>query len=469
MEIEKKLLQLKKSINNSKDTQNKNSNFINTRVWTQKRSVYNKHLGFEATRNMKFIEHQNSLFDEISKYIYRTKYKIRNKNKQKQQQENETVITHPKLDEKILISQKSAKIIKGVYGKIDKLNEKEKELYKTNALSLKKASSQYFRTSRPKTAMIEIKHNNKVRPISASTYYTSKIINNNNNKSSKKIKLKLNNKNNEKPIKITNEEKLLDLRNLDLFRFYKERKNISYLKRLNDIYRSELHKAFNAYSSLGHLKDMNTIQLDDITVRKEIQDFKKIINKRISDRCQGKYFKKEFEKFLKTHKKDNEIKNKSTDQKNSKENKISKGKFRLRLSYSSKNLYNPKLQKYSKDNKTIKKKKDLNKNETIQQEKEILHDVLDKIYHTMDVGSIEDFIDADQKEPRMKNNKNKMAENFRKFFPNFEEIEESMRKIGDNNKGIDFNQTSKSQLELQECMQQTQNSIKKNNEEVKVN
>ena len=25
----------------------------------------------------------------------------------------------------------------------------------------------------------------------------------------------------------------------------------------------------------------------------------------------------------------------------------------------------------------------------------------------MDVGSIEDFIDADQKEPRMKNNKNK--------------------------------------------------------------
>ena len=478
MEIEKKLLQLKKSINNSKDTKNKKSNFINTRVWTQKRSVYNKHLGFEATRNMKFIEHQNSLFDEISKYIYRTKYKNRNKHIRQKQLEDQAIIKHPKCNEEIIISQKSAKIIKGVYGKIDKLNEKEKELHKTNALSLQKTSSQYFRTSRPKTATIETKQNPKARPVSASTYYSSKIINNNN---SKKIKYKINNKNNvynkEKPIKISNEQKLLDLRNLDLLKFYKERKNISYLKRLNDIYRSELHKAFNVYSSLRHLKDMNNIQLDDISVRQDIQDFKKTINKRISDRCKGKYFKKQYEKFLKMNKINAKIKNKSCDHKHNDStelnNKLSIGKFKLRVNYSSKNLYNPKLPKDFKDSKIIKKKKNLSQNAIIQQENEILHDVLDKIYHTMDVGSIEDFIDADQKVLRVKgqDHKIKMAQNFKKFFPNFEEIEESMKKIGDNenNKGVGLKQNTKSQLELQECMQNTQNSIKKNNEEVKVN
>ena len=61
-----------------------------------------------------------------------------------------------------------------------------KELQKYNGQSLKHASSQYYRTSRPKSAIVpEQKIYKQTRPVSASTCYESKMAERNNHRNYK--------------------------------------------------------------------------------------------------------------------------------------------------------------------------------------------------------------------------------------------------------------------------------------------
>ena len=375
-EIERKIKKLKDDLNNNKKSSLKR-NLIN-RIWTQKTKAYIRNIVFDINKDMKYIEKARLLLNELNNINLGSKKHYEYKNNKAEQK--------PIKVYKGLTSEKSARILKSAYNKINKMKAKSKELQKYNGSSLKHASSQYYRTSRPKSAIVpEQKIYKQTRPISASTCYDSKMVELNNNRNFKsktifnsnnrtfrdgykvkKEKLKLN--------KNSDEQKLMDLRYINLDKMYKENnKRAVNLGRLNDIYRLQLNKNLGLFSPFRHLKDMKHIQIEDINVRKEMQDIKKELDEKIDERSKGLFFKREYEKYILKNK-NNLIKSKSNKSMNDSINKSKKvaGSFRLRANYSSKNLFDPKIHNIFQDNLNKKKNKEFSEKERLEKKKESL-------------------------------------------------------------------------------------------------
>ena len=428
-EIERKIKKLKDDLNNNKKSSLKR-NLIN-RIWTQKTKAYIRNIVFDINKDMKYIEKARLLLNELNNINLGSKKHYEFKNNKAEQ--------NPIKVYKGLTSEKSARILKSAYNKINKMKLKSKELQKYNGLSLKHASSQYYRTSRPKSAIVpEQKVYKQIRPISASTCYDSKVVEINNNKNYKsktiinsnnrtfrdgykvkKEKLKLN--------KNSDEQKLMDLRYINLDKMYKENnKRAVNLGRLNDIYRLQLNKNLGLFSPSRHLKDMKHIQIGDINVRKEMQDIKKELDEKIDERFKGLYFKREYEKYiLKNHK----LKSSNTTKNINSRNKNSPvSNFRLRANYSSKNLYNPKIRKTFKENLNEEQLKKISIKEKIEKKRENLKELLNKLGETLEVESIHKFIN-DRNVDKRKSIRNDLMEMQKEYFPKLDEVNKDIKEI----------------------------------------
>jgi hypothetical protein len=255
--------------------------------------------------------------------------------------------------------------------------------------------------------------------------YKSKTIINSNNRTFrdgykvKKEKLKLN--------KNSDEQKLMDLRYINLDKMYKENnKRAVNLGRLNDIYRLQLNKNLGLFSPSRHLKDMKHIQIEDINVRKEMQDIKKELDEKIYERNKGLFFKREYEKYIsKNHilKSSNTTKNIHNRSKNS---PISN--FRLRANYSSKNLYNPKIRKTFKENLKEEQMKKISIKEKIEKKRENLKELLNKLGDTLEVEPIHKFIN-DKNVTKRKSIKNDLIKMQKEYFPMLDEVNKDIKEI----------------------------------------
>ena len=430
-EIERKIKKLKDDLNNNKKSSLKRTLIKDNRIWTQKTKAYINNIVFDINKHIKYIEKARLLLNELNNINLGSKKHYELKNNKAEQK--------PIKIYRGLTSEKSARILKSAYNKINKMKVKSKELQKYNGLSLKHASSQYYRTSRPKSAIVpEQKVYKQKRPISASTCYDSKMaeLNNNRNYKSKTIinsnnrtfrdgykvkkeKLKLN--------KNSDEQKLMDLRYINLDKMYKENnKRAVNLGRLNDIYRLQLNKNLGLFSPSRHLKDMKHIQIEDINVRKEMQDIKKELDEKIYERNKGLFFKREYEKYIsKNHilKSSNTTKNIHNRSKNS---PISN--FRLRANYSSKNLYNPKIRKTSKENLKEEQMKKISIKEKIEKKRENLKELLNKLGDTLEVEPIHKFIN-DKNVTKRKSIKNDLIKMQKEYFPMLDEVNKDIKEI----------------------------------------
>lgn len=428
-EIERKIKKLKDDLNNNKKSSLKR-NLIN-RIWTQKTKAYIRNIVFDINKDMKYIEKARLLLNELNNINLGSKKHYEYKNNKAEQK--------PIKVYKGLTSEKSARILKSAYNKINKMKAKSKELQKYNGSSLKHASSQYYRTSRPKSAIVpEQKIYKQTRPISASTCYDSKMVELNNNRNFKsktiinsnnrtfrdgykvkKEKLKLN--------KNSDEQKLMDLRYINLDKMYKENnKRAVNLGRLNDIYRLQLNKNLGLFSPSRHLKDMKHIQIEDINVRKEMQDIKKELDEKIDERSKGLFFKREYEKYIsKNHilKSSNTTKNIHNRIKN---NPISN--FKLRTNYSSKNLYNPKIRKTFKENLNNEQMKKISIKEKIEKKRENLKDILNKLGETLEVEAIHKFIN-DKNVTKRKSIRDDLMKMQKEYFPKLDEVNKEIKEV----------------------------------------
>jgi hypothetical protein len=354
-----------------------------------------------------------------------------------------------------LISERYSSIIKNIYNKINKLNEKSKELQKFNGLGLQHTSSQYYRSSRPKSANTpKEKIFQKMRPASASTCFESKMMGLNTTKNKMNIRNNLNflklkkEKNKYKTLnsshrtfrdgykikkgkfnfnKVDNEKKLMDLRFTNLDKMYKENNKRSInLARLNDVYRMELNKNLNMYSPKRHLKDMKQIQLEEMDIRQEMFYINRQIDERINERCQGLFFKREYEKYIsKNHilKSSNTTKNIHNRIKN---NPISN--FKLRTNYSSKNLYNPKIRKTFKENLNNEQMKKISIKEKIEKKRENLKDILNKLGETLEVEAIHKFIN-DKNVTKRKSIRDDLMKMQKEYFPKLDEVNKEIKEV----------------------------------------
>ena len=430
-EIERKIKKLKDDLNNNKKSSLKRNFIKDNRIWTQKTKAYISNIVFDINRDMKYIEKARLLLNELNNINLGSKKHYEFKNNKDEQK--------PVKVYRGLTSEKSARILKSAYNKINKMKAKSKELQKYNGASLKHASSQYYRTSRPKSAIVpEQKVYKQTRPISASTCYDSKMVelNNNRNYKSKTIinssnrtfrdgykvkkeKLKLN--------KNSDEQKLTDLRHINLDKMYKENnKRAVNLGRLNDIYRLQLNKNLGLFSPSQHLKDMKHIQIEDINVRKEMQDIKNELDEKIDERCKGLFFKREYEKYISK----NNILKSSTTTKNihnrSKNSSVSN--FRLRTNYSSKNLYNPKIRKTFKENLNDEQLKKISIKEKIEKKRENLKELLNKLGETLEVEPIHKFIN-DKNVTKRKTIRNDLMKMQKEYFPMLDEVNKDIKEV----------------------------------------
>lgn len=166
-----------------------------------------------------------------------------------------------------------------------KMNTKENTNFNTSA-KRKNISSAFNRNKKAKTIL---SYNKNKLPLKSS------------------LNFKLNNPSN--LLEDKGEEKFRNLINIDVPKLYatNKRKHLN-LSRLNDIYRVQMNKTFGKYDIEKHLKELNKIQRDDMSVRKDMEKIKKKLNQKIDDRCQGLFYKKEYLKLKEENEKINRAK-----------------------------------------------------------------------------------------------------------------------------------------------------------------
>jgi hypothetical protein len=455
LEIEKNLVKLKDNLNNKKKSSAKKPLIKDNRIWTQKSKVYISNIIFDINRDIKFINKAKLLLNEIEDINIDDNNNIKKLLEKKLQKKKQK----PMKVYKGLISERYSSIIKNIYNKINKLNEKSKELQKFNGLGLQHTSSQYYRSSRPKSANTpKEKIFQKMRPASASTCFESKMMGLNTTKNKMNIRNNLNflklkkEKNKYKTLnsshrtfrdgykikkgkfnfnKVDNEKKLMDLRFTNLDKMYKENNKRSInLARLNDVYRMELNKNLNMYSPKRHLKDMKQIQLEEMDIRQEMFDINRQIDERINERCQGLFFKREYEKYILKNK-NNLIKSKSNKSMNDSINKSKKvaGSFRLRANYSSKNLFDPKIHNIFQDNLNKKKNKEFSEKERLEKKKESLKNILDQLGSTLDIEPVHKYIIDESKTNRIVSKKKELFEKQKEYFPVLDEVKQKIDEV----------------------------------------
>ena len=467
----------------------KSAQLLNKRIWAQKRNLKGLDL-------FKELDKKSAICDKAYELLFDhdddSKNNLDDKNDSKKNKKKSLYSQH--------ISKNCERLLTIVYSKIDFMKDETKELNKLNTISFQKASKNYFRSNRPKSSSIPHNNNNKKnnkRVQTASTNYFSqtsvnfnsknknlknsmnntikdlntsisnynksriitgcttdnneclKILNKYNNKSFNSFRNKsLLNKNNKiqkknnfniKDIFADNEEeKFRKLQDIDIQKLYKtnKKKNVN-LARLNDNYRLQINKSFGKYKAENHLKELNKIQLNDMSVREDMENVKSKLNERISDRCTGVFYKKEYEKLRKFNKTQENITIFSDNNFNfpdkipfhilinskSEKTKIFPNGFKIRALYE--------FQKNKNKKKSTKKVKSENKHSgtnSFSKELLLVENTLRKLKNTLDVEPIIKYIDNVKNENTIKNG-NLFSERRKTYFPCFNETNKYLNKM----------------------------------------
>lgn len=230
------------------------------------------------------------------------------------------------------------------------------------------------------------------------------------------------------------EEKLKGLKEIDVNHLYKtnKKKNMN-LNRLNNNYRVQINKSFGKYKADNHLKDLNKIQLDDMSVRKDMEDIKFKINEKINDCCTGKFYKKEYEKLKNAYKeKSKDIFNKNIEDfpekisfhilltsNNDEKVKINPNGYKIRA------MYDFHKKKLLNKNKKLKVNEGNNLgNLMFTKELSIFENVLKKLDNCLDLESVRKYID----EAKYCNDEKILIQKQRTYFPCFSDAKKLLIK-----------------------------------------
>jgi hypothetical protein len=239
------------------------------------------------------------------------------------------------------------------------------------------------------------------------------------------------------------EEKFRNLINIDVPKLYatNKRKRLN-LSRLNDIYRVQMNKTFGKYDIEKHLKELNKIQRDDMSVRKDMENIKKKINQKIDDRCQGLYYKKEYLKLKEANEKLNKARSKEKKpfpvqipfnilfrDKNKQKVKVFPNGYKIRAFYDY--CVNCEKVQKAKNEKLLKFGADLLFSHLHLRDFELLNNELDEIFNVLEVDPIVKYIENFKNEKPNKD-KDELNERINNYFPVLIETEKKIQKFEQN-------------------------------------
>ena len=237
------------------------------------------------------------------------------------------------------------------------------------------------------------------------------------------------------------EEKYRNLIKIDIPRLYSlNKKRHLNLSRLNNEYRFQMNKSLHHYNPENHLKELNKIQRDNISVRQSMEDIKKKINQKINDRCKGLYFKKEYLKLKEENekeKKENPSTKKSfpeqipfnilfKDKNGKRKIKIFPNGYKIRAFYDYCTNYD-KMQK-SKENEFLELGTNLLFGHFQNRDYDLFYNSLDQLFNSLEIEPIMKYIDKFKSEKATKD-KNILNERIKSFFPALTESEKKIQKI----------------------------------------
>ena len=438
-DLEKKITTLEENLNNNKKSEFGKEILNKNRVWKQKIPGYYNNIILDINRYLQKIKQSNSLLD-----VKRDKKNNkRNINKFEEiKKSNSDIKPEIKIPKKQ--PEKFSKYIKNIYNKLKEIKNGSKEIILKDNKSLKNLSINISRTPMAKI-LVENKKEKKIRPTSASTYYDSKLFDLNFNKTSRNRKIK--NKQwsyisfrQGSKIKLaeTKNKILEDLKHVNLNKIIKRNEKKGNIEKLNDIYRLKINREIKKYTPKGHLKDIKEIQIEDVNMRKTINDINDRIKKRIKIRCGGYYFKKKYEKYISKKKSDKLIlDSKSTDSFKSIDNK----NILKRRSFSTRNTSNQKLFLKKEDNTTDKV--------NFAQKKESLKNILDLLRTSLDIEPIHSYIND---KARFRNrHRNELNKDKEKYFSQFGIINKKFKElIGEKGKELEIEKNMENIIKAKE-------------------
>lgn len=422
-DIEKRIKQLRTKLNNKSQKKNK---FIDNRVWTQKTNNYVPNLISVADNKKKEIEKGNLKLREQNQKT-RKDTPLANKSSSIEEKNDEKT--------KVQISNYFENLLNYVENNLNQIKDRVNDLSNFNGIYLQKSASNFYKTSKPRTINYSFSQSQKFfaeRPLNSPFQEKNNVFCTNNSKTKAKIN-DLPQKKNPKYSRCFSGKDFSEgiISNLNKIHNSKNSKLINY-NRLHELYRVQINRELRAYKPLEHLKDMLKIQNDDMEVRQKIQDIKKEIDKKVELRCKGKYFKKEYDNFIKKNKssKDNNMKflydNMCFFEHKEEKMKRPLSSFKLRKNYSSLNLFEAKAHNLQKQKKKNKKRKNATFQEKIERDNEILENILVQLQGTLEKDPIIKYIDKCKEQSIKKDDKEKIKEH---FFPQYQEIDKYMERL----------------------------------------
>lgn len=282
------------------------------------------------------------------------------------------------------------------------------------------------------------------------------------------------------------EEKYYNLGSIDINKLYSSSKKKKLnLSRMNYIYRVQMNRTFFKYNPESHLKDLNYFQKDDINLRSDMEKIKSKMNERVTDRCTGKYFKKQMEKLKQTRDfnkkilsdlKLNSIGNADTETlkkipykipfniflKNSENNEEDSNVCIIPNGYKIRAYYD-KICRDERIRRLLMKKGNVKVNnnsigDMFDKDYKMLEDTLEKLFHSLEIDPINKYID-NYKNQKSIQNKEILTDREKKYFPNFHDALKIMAKMEESKK---LKKNEKTPEEIEKCIQDMQNELIKN-------
>ena len=201
-----------------------------------------------------------------------------------------------------------------------------------------------------------------------------------------------------------------------------------------------MNKSLKKYNAERHLKELNKIQLNDIKVRRDMEKVKGKMNKKIDDRAQGLYYKKEYLKLKEENEKNKSAKSLEKkpypiqipfnilfrDEENKKDIKVFPHGYKIRAYYD-----------YCASCERIQKSKNIDLLEfganllfghLNTKDNELLLESLDELFNALEINPIIKYID-DIKNEEVNRDEKVKKERLKKYFPVFSETEKILQQI----------------------------------------
>ena len=388
------------------------------------------------------------------------------------------------------ISKKCNTLLSSIYDKINIIKGKSEIINKINSKSLQNISKKIFRINTT-TSLKNMKNSNNIKTINSTQstnfhnssnnfhkkHFGSIIINqkksmNSNLLNQNKFKIennirtiepyqsiKKNNQNNNKRIASSlfniknSDDKLKHFASINIEELYKTKDSkVVNMERLNEAFRIEMNNTFYKYNPKKHIKKLNEMQIDNMSLRQNMQKIKEKINNKVENLCSKKDLLKRYNEIIKSKKKNfnfihprNIAKNNPFQLKFKSQGNINPFGYKTRALYSY-HTHSLEIENKNKRNKRANSLKEINPIKLFNINIDIMNRTLKKLYVSLDTKNIIKYIN-DMKNGKVSKNEEISEYKKNKYFPVFKEVKNYLKEYELNK--IKYKESDKEKIEKQ--------------------